>query len=403
LDRLWRRIDPGALAVTAGCLVLWRLLNQIPVTDLTHGLVMYRLQGLNPSGFLGLIGAASVPLGGYSIGAIGIGPYVEALIIFSLARAVSARLRAMRLERWTRAIGLLLCLGQSYGWTLLMQSTGTLNAGIDWSARLAVCLELTAGTALMILLADVLDERGLGFGNGAVIFYALGPLATEVHRLADYLPTLQIEGFYRPVVVWAVFTVGVTVATVGLLLASRLVPPPPETKSRRKPAPTQLRFLMSGVLRPPVFTFAVMVVPTTVANYYARTNPAAVQWFTANWSPYGSSVWLDVAYLLLEAVLIVFFAYFVVAYDWTPVQVPAHLRDNAIRLGVLGGLCLAALVVAAPVANHLLAEQAGYFGKTIPMSGADVVLVVAVILTTVRIIEGHLPIIPFTASPSRLP
>jgi preprotein translocase subunit SecY len=392
-------VDKRALVVTAACLVIWRLLEQIPVSDVAPTFITTRLLNLSSGpGFFAAIGPNSLPFASWSIGFEGIGPYVEALVVMSVVTALSARLREMAgdpdgrasLARWTRVLAMVFALGQAYGLTVLYQSSFPPVFGpLDWSARLAVCLALAGGTALMILLADALDEFGLGFGYGAVIFYALGPLGVEVHRIAGYFAYApSIEALYWPVAFWAACTVGLTVGGVAVLFAVRRV------------AGTELRVLTSGVLRPPQFALAVLFVPTIVGNYYSTTYPAAVAWFTYNWGPYGPRLWLDAAYLLVYAGLVILFALFVVAIDDRLVPVPSHLRPHLIRLAVLSGLFLALAVIGVPVAYHLLTQRSGL---PISVSGIDVLLVVAVILFVVRAIEGYRPVVPFTASPSGLP
>jgi preprotein translocase subunit SecY len=219
--------------------------------------------------------------------------------------------------------------------------------------------------------------------------YALGPLGSEVHRLAGYVAsTPSLEALYRPLAVWAAFTIGLTVAGIAVLLAVRRV------------AATDMRVLWSGVLRPPVFAFAVMFVPTLVANIYYATYPTQAQWVRDNWQPYGSSVWLGAAYLVIESCVVVLFAIFVAAIDKRIAPVPSRLALHVAWLTLIGGIFLALGVVAVPAANHLLTQAAG---QLIPLSGAQVLLVVAVILLTIRAIEGHRTVVPFTASSSGLP
>jgi len=384
--------------VTAICLVVWRLLDQIPVSDVTNIFIQGRLLNLGEPGFFGAIGPKSIPFASWSLARLGIGPYVEALIVMSVAAAFSARLREMAgnrdrrasIARWTRALAMGLALSQAYAFTLLYQNGFPPVFGpLDWSARLAIGLALAGGTALMILLADALDEFGLGFGYGAVIFYALGSLGLEVHRIADYFASApSLEALFRPVAVWTAFTVGLTVATVAVLLAVRRV------------ATTELRLLWSGVLRPVQFAGALLSVPLLAANYYYARYPAEVQWIYANWRSYGANLSPNVGYLLIYAGLLVGFALFVAAIDDRLMPVPSPLRPAVIRLALLGGLFLALAVIAIPVADRQLTRATGL---AIPFSGADVLLVVAVVLFAVRAIEGYRPVVPFTASPSGLP
>jgi preprotein translocase subunit SecY len=91
---------------------------------------------------------------------------------------------------------------------------------------------------------------------------------------------------------------------------------------------------------------------------------------------------------------------FVAAIDERIGPVPSRLRVHVARLSLIGGIFLALGVVAVPAANHWLTQAAG---QLIPVSGAQVLLVVSLILITIRAIEGHKPVVPFTASPSGLP
>jgi len=409
LARLWRRVDRRALLVTAGCLVVWRLLYQIPVGDVT-GLFLTARLGLGAApGFFPAIGYQSIPLSAYSLAYMGITPYVEALVIMSLVAAVLSSVRSSmtsaagrsRLERWTRLLAFCLALGQAYGWTRLAQNAGALPGGIDWSVRLAVSLELVGGTAVVIVLADLLDEFGLGFGYGALLLYAIGLLALQVHRIADFIvATPSMEALFWPFAIWAAFTLAVTVVSVAVVLAIRRVPAP-RMDGQQHGSPVDLRLLASGMLRPPQFAFACIALPTIVASLYLTTNPSGAEWLMVNWNAYGAALWLDVAYVLLEGSLVVFFAWFVATVEFRAAGAPAHLGQHVARLALLGGCCLALLGVGATVANHLATRRAG---QIIPMSGFDVLLTVAMILLAILWIEGRATrAVPFAASLTRLP
>jgi preprotein translocase subunit SecY len=73
---LWRSVGWNRLLVTASCLVAWRALAAVLVAD------------VGPQLFL-------VQPRSYSVVALGVQPYVNALIIMTLARVISERLRAM--------------------------------------------------------------------------------------------------------------------------------------------------------------------------------------------------------------------------------------------------------------------------------------------------------------------
>lgn len=385
--------------MTAGCLLLWRLLSQVPIVYISGRFIFLRsgLLSLNPPGFFSSIGAGSLPFERYSVGNLGIAPYVTALVIVSLVAAISSRARAVSLARWTAGVALILAFAAAWEWTMLIQSTQVLPQDLDAVSRSIVCLELTGGTALTIFIAQTIDEHGYGFGYGAVLLFALGASIDQLHRLADYLAVLSVERVYAPAFVWAGVWIAVAGLTVGMLLAFRRLSLPDAGK-RRRPVTLEMRFLTPGVLRPPQFTFAVLSLPAILARYYPPTSGIAI--LTHDLSPYGVNLWAAALLVAVELSLIVFFAWFVAAYDWRLMTAAASLRPHAIRLALLSGAGLALVIVGAPIADHILTTRVG---QLIPLSAADTVLIVAVVLFIVRAIEGHRATAPYQASPSGLP
>jgi preprotein translocase subunit SecY len=382
----WRR-----LLVTGLCLVVWRALDQIAVPGL-NPVVISQLQGSSTS-LLQAIGS-STPLASNSVGALGIQPYVLAIILMTIARLVSGQVRVLEttpegrqsLFVWTRSLAVVLAAGPAYGYTMLMQNTNPpALPDLDWSARLFIMLAMVGGTVILIFLADVLDQLGLGFGNGAFLIYALGPVASEAHRLAVFLATLPPQkALYLPFAIWIAFSVIAVVATVGAILAIRRVPPPGEEHTSEW-EPVDLRLLMSGVLRPPLFATAVLFVPTLVLNYYSGANPGLVDRLTHDvLTPFGSNPWTDAAFVATNAGLVVAMAFFVVAADTAYRPTRPDLIPHVNRLVFIGGVLLATITVVLPVLEWNASLRAGQgFG----MSGLDTALVAVIVLSIVIVLE----------------
>lgn len=384
----WKR-----LAVSGLCLVAWRALEQIPVAGLNPTLANQLLQFTNTSTLLHAIGSG-IPLARYSIVAMGMWPYINALIIVSIVSMISEPLRIMRespdgrlrLQRWTRALAVVLAMGQAYSWTVLMQTPTfpPLMGPMDWFSRLAIILQLTGGTMILVLLADTLDEFGLGFGNGAVLIYALTPVAGEVHRLADvFASTPSVEALYLPFGIWIAFSIAVVVAAVAVIRAVRRVPPV-EGKKVGSPKTVELNILMSGILRPPVFANAILFTPVVVANYYAASNPGVTRWLYDVVTPYGPNPWIDGLYVAINSLLLIGIVYFIVIGDFRRAGTPTELMAHIYRLTLIGGIFLAGTAVVVPVLDHLATHAAG---TVIPLSGFDAVLIVALILAIVGGVE----------------
>jgi preprotein translocase subunit SecY len=377
----WRR-----LLVTGLCLAAWRALDQIAVPGLNPTVIAV-LQTSASSPLQAI--AVSTPIASNSLIAMGVGPYVDAVIIMTLVRLISQRVRAVsnapdgpeRLMRWTLGLAIVLALGQSYGYTVLMQNTyPPALPGMDWFARLSVMLAMAAGTVTVVYLAGALDEFGLGFGNGVFLIYALTSVGIEVHRLAEIFATApSIEALYLTFAIWVAFSISVLAAIVAALLASRRVPPAGE-ESMSEWEPVELRLLMSGVLRPPLFANAVLFVPVVIANYYVGATPALQRWLTGVWTPYGRNLLTDAAYVILNAGLVVAFAYLVVVVDGSSRPIRPDLVPHVNRLVFIGGSLLAITVVVLPVLEW---NATRLVGTGFAMSGLDAALLATIILAIV--------------------
>ncbi len=391
MEKLWRVVGWRRLAVTGLCLAAWRALEQVTLPGANPAMIAARLEAVDTSSLIHAIGAGSIVLNKYSIVAMGIGPYVNALVIVWLLELCSRRLRAMgdtddgklRITRWTRALAVVLALGQAYGWTVLFQSNSILPSPMDLFPRLLVCLELAAGTMLLVLIADILDEFGLGLGNGAFLIYALTPLAIEVHRVADMFASApSIQALYLPFGIWVTVSIAVVALSIAVLNAVRRVRVT-EGKKTKPAERVELSVLMSGVLRPPAFALALWSVPVIVAVNYSGSNPALSRWVNDYISMYGPDPWADVANVIVVSLLVIGFTYFVVAGD---VRLGKPLSRGLIphirRLALIGGALLAFTVVVLPVLERNASHAAG---RGFGLSGNDAALLVAI---TVAILAG---------------
>jgi preprotein translocase subunit SecY len=383
----WKR-----LAVTGLCLLGWRALEQVIVVGVNQNVISARLQFVDNSDLVHAIGSG-IPLSSYSVVAMGISPYIYALLVMFLLHVLSDRVRTMestpdgrlQLRRWTRALAVVLAVGQASALTGLLLTGDDFQVPMDWFLRLVVILELAGGTMILVFLADIIDDFGLGFGYGAFLIYTLIPVAVEVHRLAttvSFAPS--IEALYKPLAVWTVFSIGLVAATVAILLAVRRVVLITD-KKKNSGQPVVLKVLMSGVLRPTVFALAVLSLPATLASTVATSN-AGLALLVDQWSPYGVNPWINTAYIVVEVVLVMAFVYGIVFFEflWS-LNINRDLWAPISRLTFIGAAFLALAVSVLPVLERFASNAAG---MTISMSGFDAVLVTAIILAVVGSLEG---------------
>ncbi|MYN64313.1 MAG: hypothetical protein F4X11_04700 [Acidobacteria bacterium] len=123
-------------------------------------------------------------LGGGTIFALGIMPYVTALCIAYLATALGfARGRGApgrRTMAWSvRGVALMLGVAQATGIAIWLEQQTVVPEGLPlvaepgWSFRLTLVLSVTAITACLIWLSDEISRRGIGWGVSLLFFAGL--------------------------------------------------------------------------------------------------------------------------------------------------------------------------------------------------------------------------------------
>ncbi len=181
------------IAFTLGALLVFRLGSYIPLP----GIDMANLsRSLNPSssGLLGMFKLFSA--GGFrriTIFELGIYPYIIAAILLQVIMIGSSRLRALnkqgergrrKIVAYTRYLTVALVAFQAYGIAIeLERSPGVIIPGPLF--ELSTVLTLSAGTLLLVWLAEQITARGIG--NGLVLILAAGVLGHVPANFAELL------------------------------------------------------------------------------------------------------------------------------------------------------------------------------------------------------------------------
>ncbi|HEX3474748.1 MAG TPA: hypothetical protein VHT91_06885 [Kofleriaceae bacterium] len=130
----------------------------------------------------------------FSIVALGIRPMLTAFVVVELALLVVPRWRRVRLQpaariasgRYVAILGLVFAVFQSYVSVRYLSEwarTGSEVFTSDAATELAAFVSLPAGTLLLVIVAGVIRQHGLGNGYGAVI--ASDWALRAVHRILD--------------------------------------------------------------------------------------------------------------------------------------------------------------------------------------------------------------------------
>ncbi|WP_324774898.1 preprotein translocase subunit SecY [Ketobacter alkanivorans] len=345
-----------------------------------------------------------------SILALGIMPYISASIIMQLLSAVSPQLEQLKKEgeagrrkisQYTRYGTLGLATLQSLGMAMALQTQGiTLTVGFSWLFPAVVTL--TTGTMFLMWLGEQVTERGIGNGISMIIFagivaglpQAIGQ-ALEATRQGELnVAVLLILGIVAVITVFFVVFMERAQRRITIEYARR--------QQGRKVFAAQrshlpLKINMAGVI-PPIFATSILLFPASIGQWFGENeNMAWLQEVSLALGP-GQPL-----YLLLFALLIVFFCYFYTAIMFNPRDVADNLKKSGAFVpgirpgeqtakyidGVLGRLTLVGAIYITLVC--LLPQGLQAFGN-VPfyLGGTSLLIVVVVVMDFMAQVQSHL-------------
>jgi preprotein translocase subunit SecY len=389
---------------TAVILALYRLGSWIPAPGIdSQSIQTFFNTGGRGQGVFGLLNTFSgSALSRFSIFALGIMPYITASIILQLMTVVVPSLEQLQKEgeagyakinQYTRYLTVALAAAQSLGYAFLFKKEGVLQAN---AGRLVlIVLTLTAGTALLMWMGELITKRGIGNGISLLIFASI--LSTIPAGITAWINGGATEKLFLPVIALAVIVAVVFIQEgqrrIPIQYAKRMV-------GRKMTAGGStympLRVNMAGVI-PIIFAAAVMAFPPTIASFFPTT-----QSFINNHFQYGS-----IQYLGIEALLIVIFTYFYTAVQFNPVDQADNLRKYG---GYIPGIrpgpptaqyldrVLSRLTLPGSIYLALIAVLPGIFiyyfhfsnATSRALGGTSVIIVVGVALDTMRQMESQM-------------
>ncbi|HYE16900.1 MAG TPA: preprotein translocase subunit SecY, partial [Tepidisphaeraceae bacterium] len=286
---------------------------------------------------------------------LGIMPYISASIIFQLLTTVTPALEKLqkegetgrrKIQEWTRYATVPLCIVQAIFWISYMHNQSI--PGADGREHTLVqesfagtmrfwvmsVFALTAGCIFLMWLGEQIDEYGLGNGISLII------LAGIVSRVPTAIFTLYQESrveasqggggaVFGKVVFLMVSFVFIVAGSILITQAQRRIPvqQAKHTRGRRVYGGSRqylpLRVNHGGVM-PIIFAQSLMLFPGMLFGWLSGAFPTtgALQWLNGQFSPGAGYL-----YLLTEAVMIYFFAYFWTTVQFQPKEMANQLRD----------------------------------------------------------------------------
>ena len=345
-----------------------------------------------------------------SILALGIMPYISASIIMQLLSAVSPQLEQLKKEgeagrrkisQYTRYGTLGLATLQSLGMAMALQTQGvTLTVGFSW--LFPAIVTLTTGTMFLMWLGEQVTERGIGNGISMIIF--AGIVAGLPQAIGQALEaTRQGELNVAVLLILAIVAVVVVFFVVFMERAQRRITINYARRQQgRKVFAAQqshlpLKINMAGVI-PPIFATSILLFPASIGQWFGENeNMAWLQEVSLALGP-GQPL-----YLLLFALLIVFFCYFYTAIMFNPKDVADNLKKSGAFVpgirpgeqtakyidGVLGRLTLVGALYITLVC--LMPQGLQAFGN-VPfyLGGTSLLIVVVVVMDFWSQVNSHL-------------
>lgn len=311
---------------TLGMLIIFRLGVFVPVPGMDVSKLATLVEGNSMLGFFDMISGGAFK--NFSIFAMNITPYINASIIMQLLTIAIPSLEALskegedgrrKIAQYVRyaTIGLALIQASalSFGLRGYLMNSSFLTMAL-------VAVTLTAGTAFLMWLGELINEKGIGNGISLLIFAGI------ISRLPDGL--VKLWAFYRDgqvsiigLVVFAMFAIAIIMAVVYIQEGQRRIPVQYAKRVvGRKMYGGQSSFIplrvnQAGVI-PVIFAMSLTEFPKQIAAFFPESwfNRFLTTWFG----------WGTIPHALLFALLIIGFTYFYTMVSFNPVEVSNNIK-----------------------------------------------------------------------------
>jgi preprotein translocase subunit SecY len=391
---------------------VYRLGSHIPLPGVDFSKVQDIEEQTRQGGLTTLINLFSGgALTNFAIFALGIMPYITSSIIMQLLTVVIPRLEALQKEgevgqkkitQYTRYMTVVLALLQSLG-IIVTANGGQLFPGIrdlfpDLTAgrTFTVVLTLTAGTALIMWLGELITQRGIGNGMSILIFSSI------ISRLPGESASIWGQAGPTKAFVLLALGIGVVIAVVLVEQAQRRIPVQYAKRvvGRRMYGGTStyipLKVNQAGVI-PIIFASSLLYLPVLASTIIQNRG---FQDFVNRNLLRGDHP----MYISMYFILIVFFTYFYTAITFNPVDVADNMKKYGgfipgIRPGrptaeyldhILTRITLPGSLFLAGVAILPFIVQGAWNIQAFPFGGTAVLIVVGVGLETMKQLESQL-------------
>jgi len=323
---------------TLAMLVVFRIGTFIPVPGVDADVLKWENE-ISAFGVLNIFGGGA--LANFSILAMGIMPYITASIIMQLLQMdvvpkftewskqgeVGRRKIAQVTRYATVVLGFIQALGMSYGFNAT--TGGLLIRDTSIGNYLVIALVLTAGTAFLLWMGELITAHGIGNGISIIIFAGIvAGIPTMINQIyAQKFENAGEQLFINilMVVILLIIIVAIIVGVIFIQQAVRKIPiqytkrlagkSPIDNNSSHIP----LKVNAAGVI-PIIFAISFIITPPTIASFFGSN--AVTNWIINNFDyskPFG---------MILYVALIVAFTYFYAFVQVNPEKMAENLKKQ---------------------------------------------------------------------------
>jgi preprotein translocase subunit SecY len=405
------------LLFTVFIIAVFRLGQQLPTPGVSQSAVSFCEGAAKNSSVLQLVNLFSGnALTKLTVFALGIMPYITASIILQLLAVVIPRLETLRQEgqtgqaritQYTRYLTVGLAILQSTGIIALARSgnlipncSRTLIPNPTIFTITTMVIIMTAGTAVIMWLGELITDRGVGNGMSVMIFTQI------IAVVPSQLWSIYKDKGSLTFVIVMIMAVALIAFIAFMEQAQRRIPIQYAKRmvGRRMYGGTStyipLKVNQAGVI-PVIFASSLLYIPELAAQLFQPRAVSGWAFWVQNNLVFSDKPAYAIAYFLL----ILFFTYFYVSITFNPTEVAdgmkkgggfipgirpggptaGYLSHVLSRLTAAGSLYLGLVALIPLVAVSLLNANAQF-----PLGGTSILIMVGVGLDTVKQLESQL-------------
>ncbi|HWC11079.1 MAG TPA: preprotein translocase subunit SecY [Acidimicrobiales bacterium] len=397
-------------------ILLYRLGSNVTVPGIDFTAVRDLQRSAEEGGILGFLNLFSGgALTQMAVFALGIMPYITSSIIMQLLAVVIPKIEQWqkqgaigqkKITQWTRymtvGLGILQATGITYQFNNgLLQGSTTASAAplvkdFDVPHVALIVLTITAGTAVVMWMGELVTQRGIGNGMSILIF------ANVVSTMPAQLANVRAEGGNVVFSLVMLMGIGMIVAIVFVEQGQRRIPVQfaKRVVGRRmyggQSTYIPLKVNQAGVI-PIIFASSVLYFPVLLSNVLPWR---AVVDFTNDYLVQPDNF----VYISIYGLMIIFFTYFYTAITFNPQQQADIIRKQGgfipgIRPGppterylgtILNRITLPGSLFLASIALIPQIALAIYGIQSFPFGGTTILIAVGVALETMKQIDSQL-------------